>query len=337
MEFPGREVEVFLNRFINTGEAEWEALHREGSHRKYFRVRGRDNSLVFCQTYPFLEENDDFVSLSLFLKKQALKVPEIIATYPQKGWILLEDGGSIYLETIVRELQAKKEFSKIKEYYAEVIKELYRWHKLTNIPEFVKRRFFDKNKFTFEINFFLEKIKKFNLYTPPLEVVTFLEDTVDFLCSKSDFVFTHRDFHSRNILYRSYDVADFTIIDYQDARMGLPWYDLSSLLLDPYVEIDRELVQELFGYYYSLLELPESEKEYHLHVFYLQGFQRLVKALGSFLYLGLEQGKENFFKAILPGIHRILLVSREAKFPDSVYVYFQNLKEDVETKYSGLS
>ncbi len=48
--------------------------------------------------------------------------------------------------------------------------------------------------------------------------------------------FVHRDFHSRNIMFKRGRVS---VIDYQDARVGAITYDLVSLLKDVYVKLKR--------------------------------------------------------------------------------------------------
>ena len=45
---------------------------------------------------------------------------------------------------------------------------------------------------------------------------------------------------------------DLVIIDFQDARMGIPQYDLSSLLDDCYYQLMPENKERLVKYYYDV-------------------------------------------------------------------------------------
>ena len=49
-------------------------------------------------------------------------------------------------------------------------------------------------------------------------------------------VFTHRDYHSRNLMA---DGLRLGVIDFQDALMGPATYDLASLLRDAYIALDE--------------------------------------------------------------------------------------------------
>ncbi len=69
-----------------------------------------------------------------------------------------------------------------------------------------------------------------------------LELIKDVVLSQPQGYFVHRDFHSRNIMFKRGKVS---VIDYQDARVGAITYDLVSLLKDVYIRFDREKVVEL--------------------------------------------------------------------------------------------
>ena len=295
-------------------------ISEEGSNRNYFRISSNKKSVVLCITYPFLKEHDDFIVLTEYLIKKKAKIPKIIDIYPEKGWILLEDGGNYYLQDIIKNFN-KNHIIKI---YQSIIDELIYWHYFTDIPENVRNRFFDLDKFQFEIDFCFDKIKKNHLPLPPFEFEIFLKEIIEFLCEQKEYVFTHRDFHSRNILFYS-KRSDFKIIDYQDARMGLRWYDLSSLLFDPYVKLNPEIILKLFDYYYELSSLPKKQKHFYLNLFYLQALQRLFKALGSFLYLGYDLNKKHFLNYIIPDVEQMILLSQLGRFPDTVYLYCNTL------------
>ena len=57
--------------------------------------------------------------------------------------------------------------------------------------------------------------------------------------------FTHRDFHSRNIMVKGAKKSRYFIIDFQDARLGPLHYDLVSLLRDSYYPLSNEQVDHL--------------------------------------------------------------------------------------------
>ena len=49
------------------------------------------------------------------------------------------------------------------------------------------------------------------------------------------------------------------MIDFQDARMGPPQYDLASLLKDSYYQLEEEQIQRLINYYIARWEATSGE------------------------------------------------------------------------------
>ena len=77
---------------------------------------------------------------------------------------------------------------------------------------------------------------------------------------------------------------DYTLIDYQDARLGLPCYDLSSLLYDPYLDLPLDFIELGLKFYKEHSPLKFSSEEDFANLFYQQSLQRVYKALGTYLY-----------------------------------------------------
>jgi aminoglycoside/choline kinase family phosphotransferase len=114
------------------------------------------------------------------------------------------------------------------------------------------------------------------------------------------FVLNHRDFHSRNIMLFG---GKPVIIDFQDARLGLPQYDAVSLLRDSYVRLDAELVDELKRYHFEQLvqhELTTLDEAEYRRLFDLMAFQRNIKAVGTFCYQTTVIGNRAFEHSIAP-------------------------------------
>jgi hypothetical protein len=98
------------------------------------------------------------------------------------------------------------------------------------------------------------------------------------------------------------------IIDFQDARMGIPQYDLVSLLEDCYYKVNGENKVKLIKYYYE--NLPESvhgQKDFsHFMELYCDMLvQRVFKALGSFAYIYKTRKDERYLKYIGFGMEKL--------------------------------
>ena len=112
--------------------------------------------------------------------------------------------------------------------------------------------------------------------------------------------FTHRDFHSRNLMV---DKNRLVLIDFQDARMGLYQYDLVSLLKDSYTQIDDSLIEELVDLYIRIKEKEEGrevEREEFCRIFDGVSLQRNLKAVGTFAYQSVKNNNHKYRRYIAP-------------------------------------
>ena len=94
---------------------------------------------------------------------------------------------------------------------------------------------------------------------------------------------------------------ELIVIDFQDARMGIPQYDLVSLLEDAYYEIGRQNKYNLKKYYWSnFLEDKkyQSSFEEFERLYSLMSIQRIYKAIGSFSFIHTTRGDVRYLKYI---------------------------------------
>ena len=163
---------------------------------------------------------------------------------------------------------------------------------------------FDVEKLMFEFDFFLEHALEGFYGCADIALKQELHD--EFLKIAMElyqpeyFVFTHRDYHSRNVLIHQ---GRPVIIDFQDARIGLPQYALVSLLRDPYYTLGDDDLRTLKHHYYlqskeaGVHSMNPDEFDYY---FDLMAFQRNIKALGTFAYQVQHFRREKFRKYIGP-------------------------------------
>jgi len=111
-------------------------------------------------------------------------------------------------------------------------------------------------------------------------------------------VLVHRDYHSRNIMIKN---GEQIVIDFQDARMGTPLYDLVSLLEDCYYQLDGEnkekLTQYYFNTYFKKID-PSKNYEQFKYIYDMMAIQRVYKAIGSFAYIYADRKDLRYVKYI---------------------------------------
>jgi N-acetylmuramate 1-kinase len=111
-------------------------------------------------------------------------------------------------------------------------------------------------------------------------------------------VFTHRDFHARNLLVKSEHIY---LIDFQDALHGPQPYDLASLIRDSYIDLGAPMREELLELYVDVwnqvADEPLDPKTFK-NDFALVAMQRNLKAAGRFVFIDKVKGNPAYLASI---------------------------------------
>jgi N-acetylmuramate 1-kinase len=109
-----------------------------------------------------------------------------------------------------------------------------------------------------------------------------------------------RDYHSPNLLWlpRRRGLARLGILDFQDAVMGPPAYDLASLLQDARVDVAASTELSLLGRYMRsrLLADPDFDGAEFIKLYVTLAAQRASKILGIFARLDQRDGKPQYLR-----------------------------------------
>lgn len=316
-----------------------EPIRQEASIRRYIRLRnaeGRGN-LILSINPPFDSDQDDFVVIARYLAEREIPVPHIHGIDEGRGWLLLSEGGERDLSEIFDSGSEEGRQSALR-IALDLMIEL---HDLPLIEPVATRRF-DYEKLWSELEFLFQRIRllceRFGLSSPvTFELEMFLQEVCDALdreAAATGEVFTHRDFHTRNILVGTHTADEIkpTLIDFQDARAGSVWYDLTSLLWDPYTDLTP--AERDFGYDYYIEKTGRGSKRAR-DMYHSQALQRIFKALGTYLFQVYEKDAIVFFPSIGKALSRLEEIAQRAFFPDSVYLFVRHFEEDLLPRLPG--
>ena len=299
LRFLEKETHVSLqNLFI-------QKLAGDASSRLYWRLSHKHKSWILLETEPFQEAKDQFpyINIQAHLHHHHVHVPSIYAAAAPLGVLLVEDFGDNSLERVAQKLSAKQ-YAK---YYFLALDELFKIHFEASKPNPQCMAFglaFDTEKLLWELNFMKEYLIQNHFqysFSPQEEKI--LHSSFLRLCHTLDAqprYFTHRDYHSRNLMIHDEKIG---VLDFQDARLGPCHYDLASLLKDSYVQLPRDLREELLKYY--LFEKNKREpqktdlKEFQ-KIFDWMCIQRNLKAMGTFGYLHVKKKNSNYLSYLKP-------------------------------------
>ncbi|RMF92414.1 MAG: hypothetical protein D6736_03530 [Nitrospinota bacterium] len=285
------------------------SVHRlagDASERRYYRVlfAGNSSSLVVMQLpEPFTDpETLPFCNVHAHLAALHLPVPRIVALHPPSGLLLLEDLGDVTLEKRLQEADAQTQERLYRQAIDLLLTLQIEGSRPRERPCVAFHLAFDEEKLMWELDFFLHHAVE-QLWQQTISPrdrqrfrQAFLELITPLVAEKR--YFTHRDYHSRNLMVRDDRLA---IIDFQDARMGLCQYDLASLLRDSYYSLPPPLFQSLLHYYMEQKALREGKgiaPEHFRYIFDRMAIQRNLKAIGTFAFQAVEKGRAAYLRYI---------------------------------------
>ncbi|MBU2533644.1 MAG: tRNA (adenosine(37)-N6)-threonylcarbamoyltransferase complex ATPase subunit type 1 TsaE [Alphaproteobacteria bacterium] len=111
-----------------------------------------------------------------------------------------------------------------------------------------------------------------------------------------------RDFHSPNLIWLPdrTGIARIGVIDFQDAQIGHPAYDLVSLALDARLDVPRALHDALIDQYCTAAARMDAEfdGDAFRRAAAILGAQRNTKILGIFTRLSARDGKHGYLRHI---------------------------------------
>lgn len=267
-------------------------LKGDASDRNYYRAKytlksspEMPRSVIIMQLAK-LETKLDFNCMQKFLKDLDIPVPDIFHFDAKRRLLFLMDCGDTHLADQITEEPEKTVF-----WYQKAIDIIVAFHiratdTITpNSP--AHSLFFDEEKLMWEMDFMLEHYVQ-GMLTSALtkDEKNKVREALRTLCktlSNEDRVFTHRDYHSRNIMIHN---GKLKVIDFQDARMGPCQYDLVSLLKDSYVVLNESVRSALLEYYIECMGKNGREviREPFYKIFEWMSLQRNLKAIGTFAY-----------------------------------------------------
>jgi len=284
-----------------------EKLGGDASDRNYYRLhldrRGTDlpETLVLMELQaPFATEELPFINILHTLEREGLGVPKLYGTEPRQGLILLEDLGDVILQKKIR----GEKSDTIETLYHEALDMVVKMQ--CDIARssgcFAFQTAFTVEKFVWELDFFrahyIERLLGKRIHPSDRKAMDRLFLWLSSILDGEKKVFTHRDYHSRNLIYHA---GRLKMLDFQDARMGLAQYDVASLLRDSYVVLEDAPMESLIDYYITELEGVTGERierSRFRYIFDITSLQRNLKAIGTFAYQAVERKNPVYLKYV---------------------------------------
>ena len=240
------------------------------------------------------EDPRPFIAIAEYLTSSGFAAPEIFARDLDQGLVLLEDFGDQRMREHLDDHPQDEDAI-----YRRVIDLLRALHKApaASLPAY------DQAQYLREANLLTEwycPAQQLGVDTGGFEAI-WREILAPVIAAQNPPVTVMRDYHAENIMLL--EDGRLGLLDFQDALIGHPAYDLVSMLQDARRDVSDDLEQNMLAYY--LTDHDKDAAEIFRSHYAILGAQRNTKIIGIFTRLCMRDGKQRYLD-FLPRMWRLL-------------------------------
>ena len=300
-------------------------LPTSGSHRRYFRLKGGNISIVGV-IGTSLEENRAFVAISKHFKEKGLNVPTVLAVSEDGMSYIQEDLGEKMLFDLIAQGRDSGFYNSYESnLLCRTIEQLpkiqFKGAEGLDWNVCYPQKEFDARMVDFDLNYFKYCfLKATGLEFNEGRLQDDFERLKTELLKDSDNTFLYRDFQARNVIIRD---GEPYFIDYQGGRRGPIYYDVASFIWQARARYPDELKEELIRTYLrslrSFLPVDEDHFRERLRLFVLF---RTLQVLGAYGFRGYFEKKPHFLASVPFALDNLRSLLR---IPFSDYPYLNSI------------
>lgn len=278
------EREVLLKNFITQngyGDARREKMGADASFRRYERLYLADKSYILMDAPPPHEDVRPFIKIDNYLCGIGLSAPKILHQDIENGILLLEDFGDARYNLFLKANPQQEELLYTKA--VEILVHLHK-HEPADVPPYDETLLID-HALRF-LEWYVPRITKKEVSSMMQESFVAAWKMILPQRDAGNPVTALFDFHADNLMWLQN--GEVGLLDFQDALIAPPTYDLVSLLQDCRRPVSAAFEQKMLAHYTKLTGLK-------LDVSYaIMGAQRHTRILGTFARLAVRDNKPHY-------------------------------------------
>ncbi len=262
------------------------------------------DGLPYSRIAHLAEDVGPFIAVAGALRQAGVPAPEICAQDTERGFLLIEDFGDYVLGNLVARS------GEIATLYRPAVDLLLRLRRTSiprelpigggrthRLPDYDKRALHAETALL--LDWFLPAMTGADVNQASRgEFAALWEAQFDWLAGQETGLVL-RDYHSPNLiaLTPGDPRGPLGVIDFQDAVIGHPAYDLVSLLQDARLTVPPDVEAQLFKHYCAQAAKDDDfNADAFVRAYALLGAQRNTKILGIFTRLALRDGKQAYLE-----------------------------------------
>lgn len=274
----------------------------DASSRRYYRIVCSDRSVILAQSSPQIME--DFITRAELLRSAGFSAPAIEAQLPENGLMIVEDLGQQGFGRLID--HNPNAIESLYELAVDVVIALRRCfaHGLLNLnrPVYSSARMIEQ-AMLFVDSYLRPRLDPSITETAEREM-RLAWSKLEVLADSFPMTVVLRDYHPDNLVYlpERNGLAACGLLDFQDAGLGSPLYDLVSLLEDARREVPAALKARMLARY--MAANTDVDPEHMRQVFAIWSAIRHVRVIAVFTQLG-RSGRKRYL-AHLPRVWQML-------------------------------
>ena len=260
-------------------------LAGDASFRRYFRVERDGQTAVLMDAPPPHEDPRPFIRMSDYLCGIGLAAPAILHRDLDQGLMLIADFGSVRMRETVDAAPDRE--GEIYEAVVNVLIELHRHAppaglKPHGLEAWVEEICLFTDWYCPAVGIDVDRDAFCAAWTEALKPIDALGQTVTEL----------RDYHAENIMLveGATGHARIGLLDFQDALIGHPAYDLVSMLEDARRDVSPTVERVMLDHYIAKTNAPDHFEA----AYWALGAQRNTRIIGVFTRLWKRDGKPHY-------------------------------------------
>ena len=270
----------------------------DASFREFYRLKKNNKTSIIVSA-----KKEKFKNLAVYavindvLNNNKINAPKLLSNHYKNDMIEISDLGELSFYDRVaskkNKLNSYKSLIKLLIKMQKIkVKKYYKFEKLKiKIPKYTSSNLHKESDLFFDwyLKYILRK-KKIS------KIKKILRSELNKVYKKLNYknnTFVHRDFHISNVMINKNKLG---IIDSQDAIIGNPLYDVSSVIDDVRIKLPNKLQNQLFDFYHKNSKLKNDQIQKLKNDFDILSVQRNLKILGIFVRLYKRDNKDNYLK-----------------------------------------
>ena len=267
-------------------------LAGDASFRRYLRLAEGDRQAVLMDAPPPEENIRAFIHMARYLKDRGFSAPVVLAADETAGFALLEDlGDDLYLRVLDDGADAELLYGAA----VDLLIALQAGALPEGVPPYDETRLLNEARLF--IDWYLPALTGAEADREDRQAFDALwREAFDDL-AEQPVVPVLRDYHADNLMWLAdrRGIARVGMLDFQDAVIGPPAYDLVSLLEDARRDVEAPLVEAMIARFVAATGADEAAFR---HAYAVLGAQRNTKIIGIFTRLWRRDGKARYLDMI---------------------------------------